>query len=251
MDTTFMATYALGSFVSGRLGDIYRPTTVLAIGLYGSGICLGFMVANLVMDYEHLSKILGDSIMLGTYFLFGFAQSTGGPVGTAIMGNWFCDAESVRNRGTIFGLWTCHQYLGDICAAVCTALILHVGVSWLWALVLPAVCNVAWGALCVTLTPEPGEMGIQTENLKERPSRPEKDALPTVVSPPSKTISFVDALLIPNVLNYAVGEGGGGVTRRLERSDSKSIIILYHLPTQLTTFCSSLRSSPQPSGSSS
>jgi OPA family glycerol-3-phosphate transporter-like MFS transporter 1/2 len=82
MDTTFMATYAIGSFVSGRLGDIYRPTTVLAIGLYGSGICLGFMVANLLMDYEHMSKLLGDSIMLGTYFLFGFAQSTGGPVGT-------------------------------------------------------------------------------------------------------------------------------------------------------------------------
>ncbi|GMI06796.1 hypothetical protein TrRE_jg3746, partial [Triparma retinervis] len=209
MDTTFMATYAIGSFVSGRLGDIYRPTTILAIGLYGSGICLFFMLANLLMDYEHMSKLLGDSIMLGTYFLFGFAQSTGGPVGTAIMGNWFCDADSIKNRGTIFGLWTCHQYLGDICAAVCTAAILHFGVNWLWALVLPAICNVAWGALCITLTPDPAEMGIQVDALT-KPKDPTSAPLPThstSAAAPSAAISFFDALMIPNVLAYAVAFG--------------------------------------------
>lgn len=40
------------------------------------------------------------------------------------MGNWFCDKKSVENRGLIFGLWTCHQYMGDITAGVCTAVVL-------------------------------------------------------------------------------------------------------------------------------
>ncbi len=40
------------------------------------------------------------------------------------MGNWFCDKKSIENRGLIFGLWTCHQYMGDITAAVCTAIVL-------------------------------------------------------------------------------------------------------------------------------
>ena len=40
------------------------------------------------------------------------------------MGNWFCDKKSVENRGLIFGLWTCHQYMGDITAALCTAVVL-------------------------------------------------------------------------------------------------------------------------------
>jgi hypothetical protein len=81
--------------------------------------------------------------------VFGFFQSSGGPVGTAIMGNWFCDAESVKNRGMVFGTWTCHQYLGDIFAAVFTALVLKLKIEYWWALVVPALCNIGWGFLCM------------------------------------------------------------------------------------------------------
>ena len=45
-------------------------------------------------------------------FLHGLFQSTGGPVNTSIMGNWF----PKKGRGLIFGLWTCHQYIGDFVA---------------------------------------------------------------------------------------------------------------------------------------
>ena len=109
------------------------------------------MIFDLWMGFEHQSPILGNTIMLFVYFIFGFFQSTGGPVGTAIMGSWFADAESVKNRGTIFGLWTCHQYMGDIAAAICTAIILHLEMNWLLALALPAVCNIGWGFFCLSL----------------------------------------------------------------------------------------------------
>ena len=109
MDSVFMFTYAIGSFISGRLGDTYRPSTIIAIGLLGSGICLIAMIIGILFDFEGMSTAFGNFFYLATYFVFGFFQSTGGPVGTAIMGNWFCDNESHKNRGLIFGTWTCHQ----------------------------------------------------------------------------------------------------------------------------------------------
>ena len=105
MDTTFMGTYAIGNIISGKLGDTFRPTTILAIGLFGSGACLFLINVAIWFDFETYSEALGNLFMLSCYFLFGFFQSTGGPVGTAVMGNWFCDPDSLKNRGLIFGLW--------------------------------------------------------------------------------------------------------------------------------------------------
>jgi sugar phosphate permease len=213
MDSVFMATYALGSFISGRLGDIYRPTTIISIGLLGSGLCLFFMLVGIWFDFEGLNGTFGNLFFLTTYFIFGFFQSTGGPVGTAIMGSWFCDTESVKARGMIFGTWTCHQYLGDIFAAVCTAIILKLGVTYWWALVIPALANVGWGFLCMYgLTPEPEEIGIDTTDLKPpKKAGEEKKKLVPVAdasgTTESKPIGFIEAFMIPNVAGYAFAFG--------------------------------------------
>ena len=81
MDTTFMATYAVGNIVSGKLGDTLNPTTVLAIGLFGSGACLFLINVSLWFDFVGFSEQLGNFFILAVYFMFGFFQSTGGPVG--------------------------------------------------------------------------------------------------------------------------------------------------------------------------
>lgn len=80
MDTTFMATYAAGNIISGKLGDTFNPTTVLSIGLFGSGICLFLINIALWFNFEGMSVTLGNFFILAVYFLFGFFQSTGGPV---------------------------------------------------------------------------------------------------------------------------------------------------------------------------
>ncbi|GMH47451.1 hypothetical protein TrRE_jg8824 [Triparma retinervis] len=207
MDSVFMATYALGSFISGRLGDTYRPTTIIAIGLLGSGVCLFAMTIGILFEFEKASESFGNLFYLSTYFIFGFFQSSGGPVGTAIMGNWFCDPDSKKNRGLIFGTWTCHQYLGDIIAAVCTAVLLHYKVVYWWSLIIPAICNLAWGFLCMYgLTPEPEEMGIDTSSFNAKKSSAAKPAAGTPVAP-AKPIGFMDALMIPNVAGYAFAFG--------------------------------------------
>lgn len=82
MDTVFMGTYAAGNIISGKLGDTFNPTTVLAIGLFGSGICLFLINISLWFDFLSFSLTLGNFFILAVYFLFGFFQSTGGPVGT-------------------------------------------------------------------------------------------------------------------------------------------------------------------------
>ena len=206
MDGVFMASYALGSFISGRLGDTYRPTTVLAFGLYGSGVCLLAMIVGIVFDVEGFSQRFGNFFYLLIYVIFGFFQSTGGPVGTAIMGNWFCDKDSQANRGIIFGTWTCHQYLGDIVAALCTAAILQLGLTYWWALVVPAICNILWGVLTMHgLTPDPAEMGINVSDLSHTKRKEVRDVASDVQG--SKPIGFLEALAIPNVAGYAFAFG--------------------------------------------
>lgn len=77
------------------------------------------------------------------------------------MGNWF----DSKNRGWIFGTWTCHQYIGNIAAAVCASIILHTAtVDWKWALVIPGLANLIWGLVCLHYLPErPEHVGIETE----------------------------------------------------------------------------------------
>lgn len=99
MDTIFMGTYAAGNIINGKLGDTFNPTHILAIGLLGSGFCLLAINLAIVLDFQHHNSLFAVSYIYVIYFFFGFFQATGGPVGTAVMGNWFSDAESVKNRG--------------------------------------------------------------------------------------------------------------------------------------------------------
>lgn len=214
MDTVFMFTYAAGNIINGKLGDTFNPTTILAIGLWGSGTCLIAMTAAIILDLVTINVNLANGVLLSILFLFGIFQATGGPVGTAVMGNWFCDAEAVKNRGTIFGFWTCHQYLGDICAALVTAWILGSGAAYWWALFVPAICNILFAFVTVTLVADPYDMGIITPEVKIRQAKFEAkkkemaekgESIEADTGP--QAISFVDAFRIPMVANYAFAFG--------------------------------------------
>jgi len=214
MDTVFMFTYAAGNIINGKLGDTFNPTTILAIGLWGSGACLIVMVGAIVTNLVSISVMLGNIVLLSILFLFGIFQATGGPVGTAVMGNWFCDADAVKNRGTIFGFWTCHQYLGDISAALVTAWILGTGAPYWWALLVPAVANILFAFITIQLVADPYDKGIITPEVKIRQAKFEAkkkemaekgESIEEDAGP--QAISFVDAFRIPMVANYAFAFG--------------------------------------------
>ena len=211
MDTIFMFSYAFGNVINGQLGDMFNPTTVLAIGLFGSGILLLLMLLVILFDVISVSVTVANVTLLSILFLFGIFQAAGGPVGTAVMGNWFCDADAIKNRGTIFGFWTCHQYAGDVASALVTAWILGNGWAYWWALFVPAVSNILFGFITMQLVADPFEKGIITPEVKirrakfeakkremaERGEMIENDQGP-------QAISIVGALRIPMAANYCL-----------------------------------------------
>jgi len=209
MDTVFMFTYAIGNIISGKLGDTFSPTTVLSIGLFGSGVCLFLINVSLWFDFVHFSESLGNLFIIAVYFLFGFFQSTGGPVGTAVMGNWFCDKNSIKNRGLIFGCWTCHQYCGDITAQLCTAFVLKKGYAYWWALLIPSVTNFLWGILTMRLIADPVDVGIITDDVRIRMEKAAAKAKAgEMVEDEGPTpITYAGALRIPMVAQYAFAFG--------------------------------------------
>ena len=95
MDTTFLFFYAIGSFFSGNIGDKYHSPTVIGIGLIGSGCCVFALVLAMLMDITHTSDPSFERYyLICAWMMHGLFQSVGGPVGTAVMGNWF----SSKNR---------------------------------------------------------------------------------------------------------------------------------------------------------
>merc|ERR1712087_431679 len=89
MDMAFMFTYAIGSFISGRLGDMFPQNIIIGVGLLGSTLCLGLIQFFLITDVVHSNYGLGFFLFVFAQFTHGLFQATGGPVNTAVMGNWF------------------------------------------------------------------------------------------------------------------------------------------------------------------
>lgn len=147
-------------------------------------------------------------MLTNNFLIRPFRHST---IGTAVMGNWFCDKKSIENRGLIFGLWTCHQYCGDVTAALCTALILGTGANYTWALFLPALTNIAWGVLIMGLVADPADKGIVTPEVRIRLEKLEakRAALggAAAVDEGPAPISYAAAFRIPMVANWALAFG--------------------------------------------
>lgn len=125
------------------------------------------------------------------------------------MGNWFCDKKSIENRGLIFGLWTCHQYCGDVTAALCTAFVLGAGWNYTWALFIPALTNFGWGFLTMRLIADPADIGIITPEVKIRMEKLKAKQLTdsSAVDEGPAPISYAAALRIPMVAQYAFAFG--------------------------------------------
>ena len=202
IDTGFMFCYAVGSFFSGKLGDKYNPVTVTSVGLMGSGVMVILFVIGVIDKFCIKNYAAANVYFMVVWFTHGLFQSTGGPVNTAIMGQWF----GKTNRGLIFGTWTCHQYIGNIIAAVVTTMVVSSGLTYWWAMVISGIANFGWGVFCwIVLPARPSEKDVIV---------PDKEvAKPVVASVNSEPveemepISFADAFSIPAVSMYAFAFG--------------------------------------------
>lgn len=195
LDTMFMFSYAMGSFLMGNLGDRMRPAGVTGVGLWGSGVCVLLFAQGATTEFPVTSPTLALVAYQALWLVHGVFQSTGGPVNTAIMGAWF----PAENRGLIFGLWTCHQYIGNIVSAFVAAAILSSPLDYWWNIVVAGVANVVWGTVLFFCTPSrPEEVGLALDGSSPSPVADEAQPEP---------ISFGQALKIPGVSTYAIAFG--------------------------------------------
>lgn len=81
MDTAFMFFYAIGSYFSGRLGDMFHAPTIIGYGLIGSACCVFLLVFGITEDFTRSNSVTFASFyFLTTWTIHGLFQSTGGPV---------------------------------------------------------------------------------------------------------------------------------------------------------------------------
>ena len=133
-------------------------------------------------------------------------QAIGGPVGTAIMGNWMVTPEARRNRGLIYGTWTTHQYLGNIIAPVIIVLCNISHAKWWWGLMWPVFINAGWGLVCHFALPATPEAHARKEAAEKAALT--GSTLNTVPEEPAKRgITIKEALQIPSVAGYCVAFG--------------------------------------------
>ncbi len=206
MDAGFMFTYAFGAPLAGQLGDMYDPSMVLGVGLYGSAACIFMLIFGMWNHLGESGPFVANTYFLGVYLVFGFFQAIGGPVGTAIMGNWMVTPEARRNRGLIYGTWTTHQYLGNIIAPVIIVLCNISHAKWWWGLMWPVFINAGWGLVCHFALPATPEAHARKEAAEKAALT--GTTLNTVPEEPAKRgITIKEALQIPSVAGYCVAFG--------------------------------------------
>lgn len=200
MDAGFMFTYAFGAPLAGQLGDMYNPSKVLGIGLYGSALCIFLLAFGIWESIMLLNPFIVNGYFLSVYLVFGFFQAIGGPVGTSIMGSWMVTPAAKKNRGLIYGTWTTHQYFGNILAPVIIIACNMAGAAWWWGLMWPVVINAGWGVICYYFLPaSPSAAAAQKETTSLTAVREETES--------RAPISIRAALSIPSVPGYCIAFG--------------------------------------------
>jgi len=206
MDTMFMLFYSIGSFQSGSVGALYQYPAIVAIGLFGSSLCVLLLAISVWARLEEQleNPILRYGFPVSIWMLHGLMQSTGGPANTAIMSNWF----GYANRGYIFGLWVCHQYVGNIVAALLAGLVLSTStMPWTFALIIPAAANCLWGFVCLTMLPERPERVAGLEKFRQNPLLSGHfNPIENQEGEPAD-ITFTEAIQIPHVKQYSLAFG--------------------------------------------
>lgn len=138
IDTGYLATYAIGQFAGGWLGDRIGSRRLIGYGMIASA----FLIA-----------AFGASSSANLFALFfglnGFVQATGWPGNVKAMAAWYGPIE----RGAVMGFWsTCFQVGPLLATALAAFLLTHFG--WRTAFFGPAVWVALVGIVVLLLLQE-------------------------------------------------------------------------------------------------
>jgi sugar phosphate permease len=154
VETALLASYALGQYASGFVGDRVGARRLVSLGLVASALtCFAFGASS------------AGGAFVAAYAVNGLAQATGWPGNVKAMAEWTTPSD----RGRVMGLWsTCYQAGGVLATVVCA----RAAAAWGWraAFWLPA-CVMVFVALLVGAFLRPGPRST------ERSRSPLPDAL--------------------------------------------------------------------------
>ncbi|XP_061405752.1 sugar phosphate exchanger 3-like [Lethenteron reissneri] len=157
LDTIFLFTYALGSYISGFLSDRFNLRLVLSVGMWLSAL--------VAFVFGSVTEWLGFYNMPFYAFLWalnGFVQSTGWPCTVAIMGNWFGN----KSRGFIFGVWSSCGCIGNILGALLVSTVIGYGYEYTF-LVMASLLFSGGIVVFFGMAVSPAEVGLPLASVEE------------------------------------------------------------------------------------
>ena len=135
VETAYLASYALGQYVNGWLGDRVGARRLIGYGMLASAAACFVFGAS-----------AAGSLFMVAWIANGFAQSTGWPGNVKAMAEWTPPAQ----RGSVMGVWgTCYQVGGIVATNIAVRLLTRWG--WSWAFFGPAIVMAAVGVLVLLL----------------------------------------------------------------------------------------------------
>lgn len=161
VDVSFLASYAVGMYFAGHLGDRLCNRWFLTVGMIGSGICVSLFG----MAYWWNIHWLGYFFIV--QIIAGFFQATGWPSVVTVVAKWF----GKRKRGLVMGIWNAHTSVGNILGSLISAGMLKYG--WGWAFIVPGISIASGGFLIfLFLVVDPLIVGFPSQHdLSGRGSR--------------------------------------------------------------------------------
>ncbi|KAI5078057.1 hypothetical protein GOP47_0007881 [Adiantum capillus-veneris] len=149
VDVAFLASYSIGMYIAGHLGDLLDLRWFLSGGMVGSGM----IVCLFGLAYWWNVHWLGYFFIV--HILGGFVQATGWPSVVSIIGNWFGKSK----RGLIMGVWNAHTSIGNIWGTLMASSVLKYG--WGWSFIVPGCALIAGGiVMFLFLVVDPKIVGL-------------------------------------------------------------------------------------------
>ncbi len=143
--TAYLASYAVGQFVNGVLGDRLGARRLIALGFgLTAAMSIGLGMSGTIF------------MMTAFYGINGLAQSTGWPSVNKVMASWY----PPEVRGRVMGWWGTNYAVGSALASGVSAFVMD-QLGWRAAFYIPAAMSIGVGGLIVLLIRnKPEDVGL-------------------------------------------------------------------------------------------
>jgi len=190
----YTASYAFFMFFSGMIAERMNLRYYLSFGLLLTAL------SDYLFGFAHTVGIHHIWYFYFSMIFLGMVNSTGWPGVVTCLTNWlgksgFGTICGKGTRGTMMGIWNSHLYLGNVVGLSISSY--YADQDWALSFMYPAlIVSVMGGVIYLFLIPHPSDVGITNDKEETLPEK--------VHQGEEKSISFLGALKIPGVIEFAL-----------------------------------------------